>query len=92
MTGGWIKLHSEELHYVYCIHVALTGEKRNAYMLIVGKEERMRPLGRPRRIWVDNVNMDLGEAIWSGMDLIGLAEDRNKWRGIVKAIMNFHIL
>jgi hypothetical protein len=54
------------------------GEKRK-HRLLVGKPERRRPLGRPRCWWVDNIRMDLGEIGWSGVDWIGLAEDREKW-------------
>jgi hypothetical protein len=55
------------------------GEKRNAYGLLAEKPEGRRPLGRPRRRWVDNIKMNLGEIGWSGVDWIYLAEDRNKW-------------
>jgi hypothetical protein len=51
------------------------GEKRNAY-----RPEGKRPLGRPRRRWVDNIWMDLGEVGWGDVDWIGLAKDRNRWR------------
>jgi hypothetical protein len=51
------------------------GEKRNAYILMVGKPERKRPLRRPRRRWVDNIRMDLGEVGWGDVDWIGLAKD-----------------
>jgi hypothetical protein len=54
--------------------------KRNAYRLLVGKPEGKRPLGRPRRRWVDNTRMDLGEVGWDDVDWIGLAKDRNRWR------------
>jgi hypothetical protein len=53
------------------------GEKRNAYRLLVGKPEGKRPLGRPKRRWVDNIRMDLGEVGWGDVDWIGLAQDRN---------------
>jgi hypothetical protein len=53
------------------------GEKRNAYRLLVGKPEGKRPLGRPRRRWVDNIRMDLGEVGWVDVDWIDLAQDRN---------------
>jgi hypothetical protein len=54
------------------------GEKRNAYRLLVGKPEGKRPLGRPRRRWVDNIGIDLGEVGWSDVDWIGLAQDRKR--------------
>jgi hypothetical protein len=52
------------------------GEKRNVYRLLVGKPEGKRPLGRPRRMWIDNINMDLLEIGLSVVDWIGLAQDR----------------
>jgi hypothetical protein len=77
VTGEWRKLHNEELHDLssspsivriiksrrirWAGHVARMGEKRNAYRLLVGKPEGKRPLGRPRRRWVNNIRMDLGE-------------------------------
>jgi hypothetical protein len=54
-------------------------------MLLVGKPEGKRPLGRPRLRWVDNIKMDLGEVGWSDVDWIGLAQDRNRWRALVNA-------
>jgi hypothetical protein len=67
------------------------GEKSNAYRLFVGKPEGKRPLGRPRRRWVDNINMDLLEIGWGGVDWIGLAQDRDKWRALVNAVMNLRV-
>jgi hypothetical protein len=64
------------------------GEKRNAYRLSVGKPEETRPLGRPRRRWVDNIKMDLFVIGWGGVDWIALAQDRDKWRALVNAVMN----
>jgi hypothetical protein len=58
------------------------GEKRNAYRLLVGKPEGKRPLERPRRKWVDNIKMDLLEIGWGGVDWIGLAQNRDKWRAM----------
>jgi hypothetical protein len=52
-------------------------EKRNAYRILVGKPEGKRPLGRPRRRWVHNIRMDLGEIEWNGVDWIDLAQDRD---------------
>jgi hypothetical protein len=68
-------------------HVARTEEKRNAYRLLVGK----RPLGRPRRRWVDNIKMDLVGVGWGDVDWIGLAQDRDKWRALVNAVMNLRV-
>jgi hypothetical protein len=54
----------------------------------VGKPEGKRPLGRPRRRWVDNIRMDLGEVGWGDVDWIGLATDRNRWRALVNSVLN----
>jgi hypothetical protein len=67
------------------------GEKRNAYRLLVGKPKGKRPLGRPRRRWVDSIMMDLLEIGWGGMKRIGLAQDKEKWRGLVNAVMNLRV-
>jgi hypothetical protein len=67
------------------------GEKRNAYRLLVGKPEGKRPLGRPRRGWMNNINMDLLEIGWGGVDWIGLAQDRDKWRALVNVVMNLRV-
>jgi hypothetical protein len=56
----------------------------------VGKPEGKRPLGRPRRRWVDNIRMGLGEVGWGDVDWIGLAEDRNRWRALVNSVLNLH--
>jgi hypothetical protein len=69
-------------------HVALMGEKRNANRLLVGKPEGKRPLERPRRRWVDNIRMYFGEVGWGDVDWIGLAQDRDRWRALVDAVMN----
>jgi hypothetical protein len=61
------------------------GEKRNA---LVGKTDGKRQLGRPRRRWIDNIMMDLGETEWGDAGKIGLAQDRDKWRALVNAVMN----
>jgi hypothetical protein len=67
------------------------GEKRNAYRLLVGKPEGTRPLGRPRRRWVDNIRMDLGEVGWGDVDWIGLTKDRNRWRVLVNSVLNLRL-
>jgi hypothetical protein len=66
-------------------------EKRIAYRLLVGKPEGRRPLGRPRRRWVDNIKRDLGEVGWGDVDLIGLAQDRNRWRALVNSVLNLRV-
>jgi hypothetical protein len=67
------------------------GEKRNAYRLLVEKPERKRKLGRPRRIWVDNIRMDLGEVGFGDVDWIGLAKDSNRWRALVNSVLNLRV-
>jgi hypothetical protein len=68
-------------------HVARIGEKRNAFRLLVGK----RPLGRPRRRWVDNIRMDIGEVGWGDVDWIGLTKNRNRWRALVNSVLNLRV-
>jgi hypothetical protein len=88
VTGGWRKLHNEELHNLYSSpsiirmiksrrmrwagHVARMGKKRNAYRILMRNPEGKRPVRRPRRRWVDNIRMDLREIGWDGLDWIGL--------------------
>jgi hypothetical protein len=67
------------------------GEKRNVYRLLVGKPEAKRPLGRPRRRWIDNIKMELLEKGLSVVDWIGLAQDRYRWRALVKSVMNLRV-
>jgi hypothetical protein len=67
------------------------GEKRNVYRFLVRKPEGKRPLGRPRRRWVDNIRMGLGEVEWGDVDWIGLAKDRNRWRALVNSVLNLGI-
>jgi hypothetical protein len=101
--GGWRKPHNEELHNLYCSpsiiriiksrrmrwvgHVARRGEKRNVYRLLVGK----RPLGRPRRRWIDNIKTDLLEIGVNVVDWIGLAQGRYRWRALVNTVMNLRV-
>jgi hypothetical protein len=73
-------------------YVTLIGEKRNAYWSSVGKSQRKRLVGRPRHRWVDNIKMHLVEKERDGVDWIGLARDRDKWRAAVNAAMNLRIL
>jgi hypothetical protein len=67
------------------------GVKRNAYRILVGKPEEKRPLGKPRRRWVDNIKMDLREIDLEGMDWIDLAQDRNQRRALVNTVMNLQV-
>jgi hypothetical protein len=104
VTSEWRKLHNKDLRELYSSpsiirmiksrrirraeHVARMGEKRNECRLLVGNPEGKRPLGRPRRRWVDNIRMDLGEVGWGDLDWIGLAQDRNRWKTLVNSALN----
>ena len=67
------------------------GEGRGLYRVLVRKPEGKRPLGRPRCRWEDNINMDLQGVGCGGMDWIELAQDRDRWRALVKAVMNLRV-
>jgi hypothetical protein len=67
------------------------GEKRNAYRIFVGKPEGKRPVGRPRRRWVDNIRMNLGVIEWDGVDLTDVAQDRDQWKALVDTVMNLRV-
>ena len=105
--GEWRRLKNEELTDLYCSpntvrviksrrmrwvgHVARMGEERGMYSVLVGKPEGKRPLWRPTRRWVDNIKMDLQEVGCGYMDRIGLAQDRDRWRTLVSAVMNLWV-
>ena len=107
VTREWRRLHNEELNDLYCSpnivrviksrrmrwagHVARMGEERWVYRVLVGKPEGKRPLGRPRRRWVDNIRMDLQEVRCGYMDWIGWAQDRDRWRTLVSTVMNLRV-
>ena len=107
VTGEWRRLHNEELNDLYSSpnimrviksrrmrwagHMARMGEDRGIYRVLVGKPEGKRPLGRPRHRWVDNIRIDLQEVGCGYMDRIGLAQDRDSWRTLVSAVMNFRV-
>ena len=71
--------------------VALMGEESGVYRILVGKPEERRPLGRPRRRWVDNIRKELQEVGCGYMDWIGLLQDRDRWRTVVSAVMNLRV-
>ena len=107
VTREWRRLHNEELNDLYSSpnsvqviksrrmrwagHVARMGEERGVYRVLVGKPEEKRPLGGPRRRWVDNIRMDLQEVRYGSVDWIGLAQDRDKWRTLVSTVMNLRV-
>ena len=72
-------------------HVARMGERRSLYRVLVGKPDGKGPFGRPRRRWEDIIKMDLQEVGCGGMDWIELAEDRDRWRALVNAVMNLRV-
>jgi hypothetical protein len=67
------------------------GEERGVYRVSVGKPEGRRPLRRPRRRWVDNIRKDLLEVGCGYMDWIGLAQDKDRWRTLLSAVMNLSV-
>jgi hypothetical protein len=67
------------------------GEKSNAFKILMGEPEGKRPLGRPRRLWVDNINIGLRKIGWDGMDSIDLAQDRDQWRALVNTAMKLRV-
>ena len=100
-------MHNEELNDLYSSpnikrviksrrmrwagHVACMGEERGAYRVLVWKPEGKRPLGRPRRRWMDNIGMGHQEVGCEYVDWIGLAQDRDRWRTLVSAVMNLRV-
>ena len=107
VTGERRRLHNEELNDLYSSpnivrviksrrmrwagHVVHMSEERGVYRVLVGKPEGKRPLGRPRHRWVDNIRMDLQEVGCGYMDWIGRAQDRDRWRTLVSAVLNIGV-
>jgi hypothetical protein len=105
--GSWRKLHNDELHSLYSSpnvfrviksrkmkwvgHVAHMGEGRGVYMVLVRRPEGKRPLGRPRRKWEDNIELDLREIGIDGANWIQLAQERVQWRACVSTVMNLRV-
>jgi hypothetical protein len=101
------RLHNDELNDLYSSsniirviksrrirwagHVARMGDGRGAYRILVEKPEGRRPLGRPRRTWEDNFKMDLQEVGWDGVAWIDMAQDRDRWRALVNAVINLRV-
>ena len=107
VTGEWRKLHKEEVNDMYCStnivwviksrgmswagHVTGMGERKDVKRVSVGKPEGKRPLGRPRLRWEDNIKMNLQEVGCGGMDWIELAQDSDRCRAFVNAVMNLRV-
>jgi len=107
VTGEWRKRHNEELNDLYCSpnilrvikskrmrwegHVARVGERMGAYKVLVGKIEGKTQLGRFRHIWEDNIKMDLQDVGCGDVDWTELAQDRDRWRTLVKTVMNLRV-
>ena len=107
VTGEWRRLHNQELNDLYFSpnivrviksrimrwagNVARMGEERGVYRFLVGKLEGKRPLERPRRRWVDNIRTDFQEVGCGYMDWIGRAQDRDRCRTLVSAVMNLRV-
>jgi hypothetical protein len=93
-VGGWpgTLMGSPRMEFKcsYC-HLSRIGEKGNAYRILVRKSEEKRPLGRPRRRWVDNIKMDLRDTRWGVMDWIDLAQDRDQYRALVNMVINLRV-
>jgi hypothetical protein len=107
VTGGWRKLHNEELHGLYSSpsiiriiksrrmrwvgHIARMGEKRNTYGLLVGKPQGNIPLRRPSQWRLVNIELKLEGIVWCGVDRILLAQDKDRLRALVKAVMKLWV-
>ena len=107
VTREWRKLHNDELNDLYFScnivrviksrimrwagYIALVGERRGVYRILVGKPEGKKPLGRPRRRWEDDIKVDLQEVGCGGVDWFELAQGRDGWREFVNVVMNLRV-
>jgi hypothetical protein len=107
VTGEWRKLHNEELHnlrsspdivrqiksrrMMWAGHVTRMREDRKVYKVLVGKSEGKRRRRRSKRRWEDGMRMDLWETGGGGLEWIHLAQDRDRWRAVVSAVMNLRV-
>jgi len=107
VTGEWRKLQNYELNDLYSSpsivrviksgrmkwagRVARMGERGSVYRVLVGKPKGKKQLGRPRLRWEDNIKMNLQKVGCGGMDWIELAQDRERWRPLVNAVMNLRV-
>jgi hypothetical protein len=107
ITEEWRRLYKEEIYDLYSSpnnirvtksrrmrwagHVARIDARRGGYMVLVGRPDGKRLLERHRRRWEDNINMNIQQVGWRGMDWIDLAEDRDRWRAVLNAVMNLRV-
>jgi hypothetical protein len=107
VTGEWRELHNKELCDLYSSpsiiiiiksrrmrwagHVARMGRSNTRIDYWWERQRGKRPLGRPRRRYVDNIRKDLGEVGCGDVDWIGLAQDRNRWRALVNSVLNLRV-
>ena len=107
VTGEWRRLHNEELNDLYSSpnivrvlksrrmrwagHVARMGEEKGVYRVLVGETGGKETTGETTRRWVDNIRMDLQDVRCGYMEWIGLAQDRDRWRTLVSAVMNLRV-
>jgi hypothetical protein len=100
VKGVWRKLHNQELHAVFSLSNInrittsrnINREEGNACGIMVEKPEVKRPLGRPRRRWVNSINIDLRETGWGGRNWIDLAQDMDQWRAVLNKVMTFSFI